>query len=328
MPKVLVLGSNSFSGSHFVAHCLEKGADVVGLSRSPELDPVFLAHRWRDSSRFRFVQLDINGDLQRLGALLDEFRPDFVVNFIAQGMVAQSWQQPLDWYRTNLVAMVGVHELVRHRPWIQKFVQASTPEVYGNTPDWVQENCPLNPTTPYAISKAACDLNLLAYVKAYEFPAVLTRSANVCGPGQQLYRILPRTFFCAYTGEKMQLDGGGTSQRCFIHIQDVCAATWLAMTAAPAGSIYHLSTRELTSIRELVQRAMDCAGADFSELVEVGAPRLGQDAGYLLDSSRAHEELGWSPRFGLPEILEQTRDWVRDNLPALKQQPRSYVHKA
>jgi dTDP-glucose 4,6-dehydratase len=325
--KVLVIGSNSFSGSHFVAYCLERGAEVVGVSRSAEIDPVFLAYRWKSQANFRFRQIDLNHQLDDLKRLLQEFQPAYIVNFAAQGMVAQSWASPLDWYRTNLQAMVGLYDLLRDCPFLQRFVQASTPEVYGATPDWVGEDCPLNPTTPYAISKAACDFHLLAYHRAYGFPVALTRAANVCGPGQQLYRIIPRALLSAYSGERMQLDGGGISQRCFIHIADVCAATWEILTRAEPGAVYHLSNRELTSIRALVEAICELTGVAFEELAELGPARLGQDSAYLLDSSRAQRELGWQPRHPLPEILAETRDWVRANQGTLSQQPRHYEHK-
>ena len=78
-----------------------------------------------------------------------------------------------------------------------------------------------NPTTPYAVSRAACDLHLKSFFKAYEFPVVFTRSANVYGPGQQLYRIIPRTILSALSGKLNELHGGGNSIRSFIHIDDV-----------------------------------------------------------------------------------------------------------
>ena len=171
--RFLVIGSNSFSGASFVAGLLEAGAEVLGISRSPEADAVFLPYRWMPHDRFTFRQLDLNRDLDKLDAALHEFQPDYVVNFAAQGMVAQSWQNPEHWYQTNTIAMVRLHERLRKCKFLKKFVQASTPEVYGNTSGVIREDAPFNPSTPYAISKAACDMNLLAYHKAYGFPVGL-----------------------------------------------------------------------------------------------------------------------------------------------------------
>lgn len=325
--RYLVIGSNSFSGASFVAHLLGRGNTVVGVSRSPEAHPAFLPYKWGDTRNFRFEQIDLNADLPRLVALVSEFQPGYVVNFAAQGMVAQSWERPLDWYRTNLLAMAALHEELRKMPFIKKFVQASTPEVYGNTTGVVREDAPYNPSTPYAVSKAACDMNLMAYHRAYGFPVALTRSANVCGPGQALYRIVPRTIFCILSGEKLRLEGGGTSVRAFIHIEDVCDGTRRVAEQAPPGSIYHFSTDRRVSIRQLVELICERMDADFNRCVEVAPPRLGQDAAYLLDSARAREELGWAPQRELEQIIDDTVAWMRAWWDDLQRAPRVYIHK-
>ncbi len=247
--KYLVIGSNCFTGASFVAGLLADGAEVVGISRSHEADPVFLPYKWQPHDRFTFRQLDLNRDLDRLDALLGDFRPDYVVNFAAQGMVAQSWQNPVHWYRTNTVAMVRLHERLRNYAGLKKFVHASTPEVYGNTSGLVREDAPFNPSTPYAISKAACDMNLLALQRAYGFPVAMTRAANVCGPGQALYRIIPKTILCILTGRKLRLEGGGTSVRSFIHIRDVVDATVRVCRDGKPGAVYHLATERRDTIR-------------------------------------------------------------------------------
>ena len=115
----------------------------------------------------------------------------------------------------------------------------------------------LHRSSPYAVSRAACDLHLLSFFKAYGFPAIFTRAANVYGAGQQLYRIIPRALMAALTGTKLDLHGGGHSQRCFIHIDDVCTGTeQIALNGVP-GEAYHLSTTEPISIRVSRTRCQD-----------------------------------------------------------------------
>ena len=325
--RIAVIGSNSFSGAHLVAHALEAGMEVAGISRSPELDGVFLPYTWMPHERFRFHQLDLNTQLEEIMDVLRAFAPAYVVNFSAQGMVAQSWDRPEDWLMTNTVAMVNLHDRLRKCAFLKKFVQASTPEVYGSTQGVIREDAPYSPSTPYAVSKAACDMSLQAFVKAYRFPAVFTRAANVCGPGQQLFRIIPKTIYCVLTGEKLRLEGGGVSVRSFIHIRDVCEATLRAARSAEPGAIYHLSTDRRITIRELVEMICRTLGASFEQCVEVAAARRGQDAAYLLDWSRAHAELGWSPAISLEQTVEETAAWIQDHLEELRRQPREYVHK-
>ncbi len=325
--KILVIGSNSFSGATFAAHALNAGAEVVGMSRSPEPSDVFLPYKWVPHGRFRFYALDLNRDLDGIMKVVNEFKPEFVVNFAAQSMVPQSWQNPEHWFMTNVVSMVKLHDRLRACDFIQKYVQISTPEVYGNTSGLVREEAPYHPSTPYAVSKAACDMSLMAYFKAYGFPVVFTRAANVCGPGQQLYRIIPRAVFCILSGEKLKLQGGGHSIRSFIHMKDVSEGTLRAARLGKPGEIFHLATHRQISIRDLVQKICDSMGASFEDCVEVSEGRLGLDAAYLLDYSKARRELGWEPVISLEGIIAETVEWMKKRWPEIQQQPRDYVHK-
>lgn len=325
--RIAVIGSNSFSGAHFVAHALEAGAEVVGISRSPEPAPVFLPYRWRALGRFAFHQLDLNYDLDRIMDVVGKFQPAYLVNFAAQSMVAQSWEHPEQWFMTNTVSMVRLHDRLRTCAFLKKYVQVSTPEVYGNTSGLVKEDAPYNPSTPYAVSKAACDMSLTSFHRAYGFPVSFTRAANVCGPGQPLYRILPRAILSILTGRKLKLEGGGTSVRSFIHIRDVCEGTLRVARQGLAGEVYHLATDRSVTIRELVEMVCRQMGVRFSGVVEITPARRGQDAAYLLDCTKAREELGWSPRISLEETILETIEWAQKNLDALKAQPTEYVHK-
>jgi dTDP-glucose 4,6-dehydratase len=328
--RIAVIGSNSFSGSSFVRHCLTQGLEVIGASRSAEPAGCFLPYRWLPASQqrgFRFVQADLNHDLDGLMSALGAFKPAWVVNFAAQGMVAQSWQQPGHWYQTNVVGNVLFHDRLRQADWLEKYVHVSTPEVYGSTSGVIDEGAPFNPSTPYAASRAACDLHLRTFVSQYQFPAVWTRSANVYGPGQQLYRIIPRTILSIKLGQKLQLHGGGHSVRSFIHIDDVAAATLAVARKAPAGECYHLSTSRFISIRDLVEMICRLMNADFASVAEITDDRPGKDAAYTLDSAKARRTLGWSDTVALEEGVRATIEWVETHLAEIRGQPLDYIHK-
>ena len=329
--RLFVIGSNSFSGASFVAHALSSGATVFGASRSPEPHPVFLPYRWNPPAgtldRFQFAQLDLNHDTDRLAQAIDGFRPDYIVNFAAQSMVAESWLHPEHWYQTNVVANVRLHDRLRRFDWLKRYVHVSTPEVYGSCQGNVTEEAPLNPSTPYAASRAAGDLHLLTFFRQYGFPVVFTRAANVFGPGQQLYRIIPRTILFIRTARRLQLHGGGHSVRSFIHIRDVAEGTLRVAREGVPGQVYHLATRVTHSIRQVVEVICRCLDADFSQVVEVVGERLGKDAAYLLDSTKARTTLGWEDRVPFEDGVAEVIAWVDEHLEALRQQPLDYLHK-
>jgi dTDP-glucose 4,6-dehydratase len=170
-------------------------------------------------------------------------------------------------------------------------------------------------------------MSLMTFHKAYNFKVAFTRAANVYGPGQQLYRIIPRTILFFLIGRKLQLHGGGASSRSFIHIRDVADGTLRTTRQASPGEIYHLSTTRNISIRALVEMIAKQLSIDFDKNIDVAEERVGQDATYLLDSSAARGMLGWQDQISLEQGIEETIAWVKDNLDILKQLPLDYIHK-
>ncbi len=328
--RALVLGSNSFSGSHLVAKLLLEGIPVVGMSRSAEPDLPFAPYRQLDSDSaalFRFVRCDLNTQSDRVEQVVSEFRPTHVFNFAAQSMVAESWESPADWYSTNVLALVRLADILATHVGLERYVHVTTPEVYGSSETWIEENWSFAPSTPYAASRAAGDWHLRLLAASGRLPVVFTRSANVYGPGQQLYRIIPRSLFFARTGGRLPLHGGGTSRRSFIHIRDVVDATLRVAERGEIGECYHVSTSRVTSIRETVDLAARVAGTDVTRLIEEAPERPGKDSAYLLSSTRIRAELGWADSVTLEEGMMETLDWIDRNAAALRGAATEYRHR-
>ena len=330
MSAVLVLGSNSFSGASFVRYLLTQGVDVIGASRSPEAAEVFLPYKWltkAEQSRFRFIRLDLNHQLNMLERLIRNEHIRIIVNFAAQSMVGESWNNPEDWMQSNVVSVAKLAERLRHIDFLDKYVHVTTPEVYGSTDGWIDEKANFNPTTPYAVSRASGDMLLKIYRETFALPVVSTRAANVYGPGQQLYRIIPRSFFFLLTGQTLELHGGGLSTRSFIHIADVSTATWQIAQYARVGETYHISTDSVIAIKDLVVLICKKLNKPFDAHVELVGERLGKDSAYWLKSTKLRSELGWTDTVSLERGLDDTLLWVKDHLVALNAQPTQYIHK-
>lgn len=326
--KFLILGSNSFSGATFADHLAAAGYDVLATSRSPEPHDAFLPYKWQKRpGKVTFEIVDINQDLDKLDAIMRRERPSHVVNFAAQSMVGESWKYPDHWMMTNVVSTVRLHERLRQYDFLDRYVHVTTPEVYGSTDGWIKEDVPFNPTTPYAVSRAAGDMSLRTYVRQHGFPAVSTRAANVFGPGQQLYRIVPRTILFAMLGRKLQLHGGGHSIRSFIDMRDVSAATLQIALSGIEGDTYHISTPRLISIRDLVEMIVKRLGKDMASAVEIVDERPGKDTAYMLNSDKLRGELGWVDKISLETGIEDTILWAEKYIEDLKRLPADYAHK-
>ena len=327
---VVVLGANSFSGQDFVDLLLDDSQNrVIGISRSEERSALFLKYRRRtDLSRYQYVRMDMNRDMPALLDLLDREQPSHIVNFAAQSEVAPSWEHPEHWYQTNCVALAVLVNHLRRRSYLDKYLQVSSPEVYGTCSGVVREDAPLNPTTPYAASKAAADMLLDTYHRQYGFPLVTVRATNVYGSGQQLFKIIPRSSIYVRLGRTIQLHGGGTTVKSYIHVRDVSCGELDILNNGRLGHRYHLSPDHGMAIRDVVGAICDQIGVSFDEVTDSVAERPGQDASYVIDSTLARETLGWRPRIPLTDGISEVVRWVNGNWEAIAAQPLEYQHRA
>lgn len=326
--KILVIGSNSFSGSNFVNNQLSEGMEVYAISRSKELNKVFLPYKKNSEiNNLHFHQYDINKNLEDIISLIKKKKITKVVNFAAQSMVGQSWDYPEHWYQTNTVSTIKLHNKLKDLDFLDRYVHVSTPEVYGTCEGLVSEHTNYNPSTPYATSRAAADMSLKNFFDTYNFPVVFTRAANVYGEYQQLYRIIPKAILSFLLKEKLPLHGGGHSVRSFIHMDDVSNATNKIVKNGKIGDIYHISTTQNISIREIVEMVAKQMNVSFEDNVEITEDRKGKDGAYLLDSTKLRNTLGWNDTIILEEGINKTIKWVKDNYDVLLKQPMNYIHK-
>jgi dTDP-glucose 4,6-dehydratase len=326
----VVIGSNSFTGSHFVDAILAEPSNyVVGISRSPENSSLFLPYKQRKSANFEFHQVDLVRESERLISVIDRARPRYIINLAALSEVEPSIQRPEEYFQTNCIGVIRLCNQLRSRSYLERYLHISTAEVYGDCPDPAKETTPSQPSTPYAASKASADLYLSTVWKKFQFPAVIIRSSNVYGKHQQLFKIIPRTMIYLNQGKKLQLHGRGQAVRSYLHVQDVVRGSMTAMYNGNPGDIYNLATEVYTSIRTLVQTICEYMSREFEELVvEVDDRKGGQDQYYVLDCSKARTELGWSPHIPLEEGLKEVIAWVEDNWDEIRGSPLEYIHKA
>ena len=263
----------------------------------------------------------------RLMRLVDEIAPGYVINVAALSEVNLSNFQPVEYFQTNCLGVVTFCSQLRTREYLRRYVHISSAEVYGTCPQSIAESAPLNPSTPYAVSKAAADMYLLTLRKNFGFPVNLVRSTNVYGRHQQLYKIIPRTAIYLRQGRKLELQGGGKAVKSFVHIRDVVRGIVAVLAASDPAPIYHFSAPDDHTVAEIVERVCQLMGHDFADAVVVAGDRVGQDARYWLDDSRARQELGWRPEVPLDEGLREVIAWVEANWTAITREPLEYVHK-
>ncbi|KKK79683.1 hypothetical protein LCGC14_2831030, partial [marine sediment metagenome] len=293
-----------------------------------EKSPIFLPYKNNPAiHRFRFHQMDMNRDMDSLIELLTDYQPSYIVNFAAQSEVGPSWDTPWEWFETNTVSLSRLVNAMKDMDFIERYVHISSPEVYGTCEGVVLEDHIMNPSTPYAASKAAADSLLLTYVKNFSFPMSMVRSTNVYGAHQQLFKIIPRSVIYIKSGRVIELHGGGHAVKSYIHIRDISRGELDIMLRGGMGETYHLSSESGVAVRDVVRTLCENMGVLFEDATREVKERLGQDAAYVIDSSKARKEFGWTTSVTLEDGLSKVIEWVENNWDEISSHPLHYVHK-
>ncbi len=323
--RFCVLGGGGSFGLHTSRHLLESGAErVIGIGRSPEKPECFSLNVGRGDRRYSYRSFHVTYELDLLLEYLDEEKPDVIVNFAAQGEGAVSFRHSWRFFETNCVGLVRLVEELGRRDYLQRFIHIGTSELYGSSDRPMHEDDPIRPTSPYAASKAAFDLHLMAVHRTLGFPVNIIRPSNAYGEGQQLHRLIPRAMLAGLAGDKLPLQGGGVAEKSYIHSADLAAAIHIVALKASLGGIYNVGPDQPTSIRSVVEMIADTLCLRFDDLAEVTADRQHQDARYWLDSSRIRL-LGWKPAVTWADGLSRVANWARHYFEALRAQPVEFT---
>ena len=308
--RLLVTGGLGFIGSNFVRLVRARRPDwsVTNLDLVTYAgNPANLADV-AGRPGYRFVKGDI-AEPADLGRAL-EGGADAVVNFAAESHVDRSILAAEPFVRTNVLGTVRVLEAARALGGC-RVVHVSTDEVYGalgpGDPPF-SEATPLNPTSPYAASKAAADHLALAFARTYGQDVVVTRCSNNYGPYQFPEKLIPLMITNAVEGKRLPVYGDGRQVRDWIHVEDHCAGVLAALERGRAGEVYNFGARAERANLDIVSRIVVLTGV-APGLVEHVTDRPAHDRRYAMDASRAERELEWRPARSFEQGLADTVRW-------------------
>ena len=327
--KFLILGVGSFAGQIIFSEFLKRNYDVYGFNRSEPKDNSEWPwiEKYYSKLNGRWFQYNLVNDLDQIIEHIKKLQPEIIIDFMGQGMVAQSWINPEVWYSTNLACKSKLMNSLIDSRKLQKYIRIGTPEVFGSNEDFLNEDARFNPSTPYAVSHAAIDFNLRCLYKQFKFPYLIGRFANFYGIGQQLYRIIPRLFLSCRSGKHFILDGKGESKRSFIYSSDIISAIDRMCEFNGTGQEFNFSSNEEISIFSLVQKVCDITQVEQSKILKYGPERPGKDKYYRLNIEKSRNLLNWEPRVFLDEGLEHINSWVSKNINNLSNKSWDYSHR-
>ena len=299
--KALVTGGAGFIGSHVVGKLLQRGIETVVL------DDLSVGKAENIPRMAEFITGDIC-DLKIVQRALSGV--DIVFHLAARVSIRDSFRGFVEDARTNVMGTVNLLKCIEGSG-VEKFIYSSSMGAYGDARYLpIDEKHPLEPTSPYGISKLACEKYILCFCQYLKIDPIILRYFNTFGPGQTLSPYVGViTIFIQKLlgGEDLPIFGDGTQVRDFINVDDVAEANLLAMDYKGHSQIFNVGTGVGTSINILAQLLKKVMGK--SNDIQYLPPQLGEPSSSIADISIARNELGFSPHRSLEEKLPEVIEW-------------------
>ena len=297
--NILVTGGCGFIGSNFINYILKKHSSVK-IFNIDCLNYCANENNINKSPNYKFIKGDITSkDLVLY--ILNEYNIDAIIHFAAQSHVDNSFDNSIQYTTDNVLGTHVLLQASKEYGRLQKFLHFSTDEVYGDV-DLEHPGCHekslLNPTNPYAATKAAAEFLVRSYYHSFKLPVVIVRCNNVYGPNQYPEKLIPKFIKLLKQGKKLTIHGKGDTRRNFIWAEDVASATECIFYKGEVNEVYNIGTSQEYTVlgvaRILVDKMTDDKSLDTH--IEFVEDRPFNDFRYSVDTTRLRE-LGWVEKF-------------------------------
>ena len=311
MKKLLVTGGAGFIGSEFVRQAIARGYEIAVVDKLTYAGDLV---RIREvETEIHFYKADII-NREFLSFVFQAERPDAVVHFAAESHVDRSILDASPFLETNIMGTQVLLGTARAYG-IERFLNISTDEVYGELKEGGQfdESSPLNPNSPYSVSKASADMLGRAYHRTYGLPVITIRPCNNYGPWQYPEKLIPLTIAKAMEDEKIPVYGEGLNVREWIFVTDCAGAIFRILVDGNIGEAYNVGSGEEKRNIDVVKGILKLLGKPEG-LIEFVKDRLGHDFRYSLNSKKVREQLEWRPSIDFENGIKETVRWYLDGM--------------
>ena len=299
---VVVTGGAGFIGAHSVRELLQGGHRVTALDD--------LSHGKREAvpSGAALHVIDVRSD--ELPAIMITLRPDAILHLAAQMDVRRSMADPLFDASVNVIGTVNALRAAA-AAGVKRFVLASSGgAVYGEQETFpAREDHPRRPASAYGVSKLCAEEYLAFYGRTLGISGLALRYANVYGPGQDPHGeagVVAIFLEKLLAGEGPVIHGDGEQTRDYVHVSDVSRLNALALDSAVQGALNVGTSREV-SVLTLSRMLAGLTG--FTRAFRHGPAKPGEQRRSVIDPAAALRALGWSPRIGVEQGLQETASW-------------------
>jgi nucleoside-diphosphate-sugar epimerase len=315
--KCLVTGAAGFIGSHLCERLLRDGHQVVGVDAFIPYYPKILKERNIAKAilhpSFTFQALDLRS-APLDGCLKDV---DVVFHLAAMAGLPRSWTDFGLYESCNVLATQRLLEAVSERPWLRRFVYASTSSVYGRYASG-DESLPTRPSSPYGVTKLAAENLCRAYAEEHDLPLVVLRYFSVYGPRQRPDMGYHRFARALLTGTPVTVYGDGLQVRGNTYIDDCIDATVAAAGALP-GETFNVGGGEAVSVWDVLHKLETIVGR--RAVIQQEPARPGDQRHTCADTGKLARHLGWRPQVSLDEGLSRQVAWQRAGITGATVEP-------
>lgn len=311
--RALITGINGFVGGHLAEHLLaETDWQIVGVAREARLRLEAL----RERVQLHAVDLL---DATAVGQLLREVQPDLVFHLAAQAHAPTSFRDPAATLTTNIMMQLNLFEAVRAATLDPTLLIVCTGEEYGAVQPHelpVDEDTPLRPVSPYAVSKVAQDMLAYQYHAAYQLKTIRVRPFNHTGPRQE-DRYAPTAFAHQIARIEAGLQppvvsvGNLAAQRDFTDVRDVVRGYRLAVEHGEPGAVYNLGSGQAVAIQTILDQLIAHSQVAIQVQPDPERMRPADVPLIVCDASRFRQRTGWQPTIPLRQTLGDVLDDYR-----------------
>jgi dTDP-glucose 4,6-dehydratase len=323
---IIITGGAGFIGSHVVRLFVNKypAYHIINLDALTYAGNLENLRDIEKRPNYSFVKADI-ADEKQVMPVFEQFQPDGVIHLAAESHVDRSISNPTEFIYTNIIGTVNLLNAAR-KIWgpaaDQRFYHISTDEVYGSLGDtgFFTETTPYDPKSPYSASKASSDHLVRAYHHTFGLPVVLSNCSNNYGPNQFPEKLLPLFINNIRHNKPLPVYGKGANVRDWLYVEDHARAIEIIFHHGRNGETYNIGGnnewKNIDLIRllcKLMDSKLQREPGTSEKLITYVKDRAGHDLRYAIDSSKLHNQLGWSPSVTFEQGLSLTVDWYLAN---------------
>lgn len=314
--RILITGARGFVGQHLTDHLTTAipEAEIYGTTRDRSENVT--------ETSATLITVELNDETQ-VRELIGDIQPDVIYHLAAQAFVPRSFEAPWETLENNIKSQLNIFQACRQENLRPRTLIISSAEVYGRIRQDqlpITEDAPLQPTSPYGVSKAACDLLAQQYHDSYDLPLIICRPFNHIGPGQNEDFVAPAFAMQIARIEAGQQEpiisvGDLSAERDFTDVRDIVRAYRMIIENGEPGTVFNVSSGVSHSIQSMLDNLLRSAKCEIQVAVDPARLRPSSMPVLRGDSARLRNATGWKPEIpfdqSLSDILNDCRQRIQ-----------------